>query len=339
MAVRLRSAFQAIYPGRVIDEETNHDWRDLFDSCLMDEDVSANGRSLIGAANYAAMRALLDLEAGTDFLSPAAIAAAYQPLDADLTAIAALVSAANKVPYATGAGTWALADLSAFARTILDDADASAVRTTIGAGTGSGDFLASGAVAMTGDITLKNGSVVTDYANGKVALSGTTPMLALGGTSSSFPALKRSTTSVLVRLADDSAYANLYASEIGSTVGYGNMGLTNGSGAWTISFDPGGHGGVAAGLHMVSGYAVSWSSDAGNSNTGTDTGLKRADAGIVRVTNGGSGAGCFELGEVTAPSAPASNNVRLYAEDNGSGKTRLMALFPTGAAQQVAIEP
>jgi microcystin-dependent protein len=43
-------------------------------------DASANGRSLISAADYAAMRALLDLEAGTDFLSPAAIAAAYAAL-------------------------------------------------------------------------------------------------------------------------------------------------------------------------------------------------------------------------------------------------------------------
>ncbi len=67
----------------------------------------------------------------------AAAQAASQPLDTDLTAIAALVSAADKMPYATGAGTWSLADLSAFVRTILDDANAAAVRATIGAGTSS----------------------------------------------------------------------------------------------------------------------------------------------------------------------------------------------------------
>lgn len=71
---------------------------------------SANGGSLVSAADYAAMRALLDLEAGTDFLSPAAIAAAYQPLDADLTALAGLTSAANKIPYFTGSGTAGLLD-------------------------------------------------------------------------------------------------------------------------------------------------------------------------------------------------------------------------------------
>lgn len=50
-------------------------------------------------------------------------------------------------------------------------------------------------------------------------------------------------------------------------------------------------------------------------------------------------AGYQEMSEMTAPAAPAANSVRIYAEDNGSGKTRLMARFATGAAQQIAIEP
>lgn len=65
--------------------------------------LSSYGKSLVTAANYAAMRALLDLEAGTDFLSPAAIAAAYQPLDSDLTALAALAS--SGMVARTGSGT------------------------------------------------------------------------------------------------------------------------------------------------------------------------------------------------------------------------------------------
>lgn len=47
----------------------------------------------------------------------------------------------------------------------------------------------------------------------------------------------------------------------------------------------------------------------------------------------------LEATERTAPSAPAANGVRIYAQDNGGGKTQLMALFSSGAAQQIAIQP
>lgn len=58
-----------------------------------------------------------------------------QPLDTDLTAIAALTSAANKGLQSTGAGTWALYDLTAAGKALLDDADASAQLTTLGVST------------------------------------------------------------------------------------------------------------------------------------------------------------------------------------------------------------
>jgi hypothetical protein len=57
----------------------------------------------------------------------------------------------------------------------------------------------------------------------------------------------------------------------------------------------------------------------------------------VRAANTTTG-GALNFLEQTAPSAPAANQVVIYAVDNG-GKTELMALFPTGAAQQIAIEP
>jgi hypothetical protein len=49
--------------------------------------------------------------------------------------------------------------------------------------------------------------------------------------------------------------------------------------------------------------------------------------------------GALELAEMTAPGAGAANTVRIYAVDNGAGKTQLMAIFNTGAAQQLAIQP
>jgi hypothetical protein len=79
--------------------------------------LSANGSSLVSAADYAAMRALLDLEAGTDFLTPAAIAAAYQPLDGGLTDIAALAVTDGNIIVGDGAN-W-VAESGATARTSL----------------------------------------------------------------------------------------------------------------------------------------------------------------------------------------------------------------------------
>jgi len=72
-----------------------------------------------------------------------------QPLDADLTAIAALTSAADKMPYATGAQTWALADLTSFARTLLATANNSAFLAALGQiASTTIDFLQSGTDAV-----------------------------------------------------------------------------------------------------------------------------------------------------------------------------------------------
>ena len=47
----------------------------------------------------------------------------------------------------------------------------------------------------------------------------------------------------------------------------------------------------------------------------------------------------IEMVEMTAPSAGAANSARLFARDNGSGKTQLCVQFATGAVQVIATEP
>lgn len=83
----------------------------------------------------------------------------------------------------------------------------------------------------------------------------------------------------------------------------------------------------------------------------SDTYMSDVSAGVLQFgTTPGSANGILNLStlqhtgfiqgtEMTAPSAGAANTGRIFFEDNGGGKTRLMVRFATGAVQQIAIEP
>ena len=76
------------------------------------------GTNTDGALTQNASKALLD---------------AKQPLHASLTSISELTTSANQMIYTTAANTYGTTTLTEFARSILDDTTAEAVRTTIGA--------------------------------------------------------------------------------------------------------------------------------------------------------------------------------------------------------------
>jgi len=120
---------------------------------------SANVQSLLGALNYSAMRTQLALTPGTDFYSIAAtdtLLGTKQPADATLTAMAGVTTAADRLIYFNGVDTALATAFTGFGRSLVDDNDAAAARTTLGLG----------AMALQGDsaVTITGGSItgITD---------------------------------------------------------------------------------------------------------------------------------------------------------------------------------
>jgi len=92
-------------------------------------------------------------------LTTQSIGVSVQAFDTDLTAIAALTSAADKVLYSTGAGTWALAAFTSVARTLLAAANVSAQQAALSLtpGTNVVGFDVNGNVSLGGAGTSGNG--------------------------------------------------------------------------------------------------------------------------------------------------------------------------------------
>lgn len=104
----------------------------------------------------------------------------FQGSDAGLTSIAGLTTAADKMIYTTASDTYATTDLSAFGRTLVDDADAGTARSTLGLVIGTNVQAYDAGLADIAGLAVTNGNFIVGDGANWVAENGATARTSLG---------------------------------------------------------------------------------------------------------------------------------------------------------------
>jgi hypothetical protein len=131
--------------------------------------VVGNGSTFV-VESGATARTSLGLVIGTD----------VQAYDAELAALAGVTSAADKVPYFTGAGAASTADFTAAARTLAACVDASAQRSALGLVIGTDVQAYSAKLADIAALAVTDGNIIVGDGTTWVAESGATARTSLG---------------------------------------------------------------------------------------------------------------------------------------------------------------
>ncbi len=282
---------------------------------------TAFGRSLIDDAASSNARTTLGVVIGTD----------VQAYDAELAAIAGLISAADKGIQFTGLGTAATYDLTAAGKAILDDADASAQRTTLGLGTlatQSGTFSGTSSGTNTGDQTITLTGAVTGSGTGSFATAyGDVEISSIAGLTSAADKVPYYTGSGTAALADFTSYGrdlvdSVDAAGARTTLGLGTLATQSGTFSGTSSgtntgdqnlfqtISIAGQSDVVADIATDTLTLVAGSNITLTTNAGTDT--------ITIAASGGGGLSDADYGDITVSGTGTvmtiDNDVVTYAK-------------------------
>ena len=132
--------------------------------------LTAAGRAILDDADATAQRATLGLTIGTN----------VQAYDAALQSISGLTTSADQMIYTTGSDTYATTSLTSAGRAILDDADATAQRATLGLVIGTDVQAYDAELAAIAGLAVTDGNIIVGNGTTWVAESGSTARTSLG---------------------------------------------------------------------------------------------------------------------------------------------------------------
>ena len=268
-----------------------------------------------GGTSASEARTLLGVTLGSD----------VQAYDAGLQSISGLTTAANKMIYTTGSDTYAVTDLTAFARTILDDADAATVRTTLGldsaATTPSSDY-ATAAQGSKADNATQPGDAATT-----LNVSATDKLL--GRSTAGAGSVEEITLTSAGRALLDDADAAAQR----TTLGLGTA-ATSASGDFETSGSVSTHAALTSSVHGISTFGATLVDDANASTARTTLGLGTIStqaSDSVSIT-GGSVTGITDLAIADGGTGASSVSVarsNLLPNYSGNG-SKVLALNSGG---------